>query len=102
MNVDETPYRHWDVDDDVADAAGISAKAKGKQRERQVPLSSRNKHLLTTPQCTRGSTPTKAKEEQLIVGIFRNPSQCITMRHNSVHGPTGSLVWTTRCDKLVI
>jgi hypothetical protein len=46
MNDDETPYRDWNVDDDIADAAGISAMAKGKQRERQVPLSCCNKHLL--------------------------------------------------------
>jgi hypothetical protein len=57
-------YSRMDVDDDIADAAGLSAKGKGKQRERQVPLS-RTKHLLTTPQCTRGSTSAQAKEEPL-------------------------------------
>ena len=54
------------IDDDIADAAGLPAKGKGKQRERQVPLLSRNKLLLTTSQCTRGSTSAvQAKEEPL-------------------------------------
>jgi len=53
------------IDEDIADAAGLSAKGKGKQKERQVPLISCNKHLLTTLQCTRGSTSTQAKEEPL-------------------------------------
>jgi hypothetical protein len=64
MDIDWSEYRNWNVDEDIADTAGLSAKAKGKQRERQVPLS-HNKHLLTTPQCTRGSTSTQAKEEPL-------------------------------------
>ena len=70
IDVDRSGYRDWnnpddDVDEDIADAAGISAKGKGKQKERQVFLS-RNQLLLTTPQCTRGSTSAvQAKEEPL-------------------------------------
>jgi len=53
------------IDEDIADAAGLPAKGKGKQKERQVPLISCNDHLLTTPQCTRGSTSAQVKEEPL-------------------------------------
>ena len=53
------------IDEDIADATGLSANGKGKQKERQVPLISCNNHLLTTLQCTRGSTSTQAKEEPL-------------------------------------
>jgi transposase InsO family protein len=53
-----------DIDDDIADAAGLSAKGKGKQKERQVPQS-RNSLLLTHPQCTERSTSVQKKEEPL-------------------------------------
>ncbi len=53
------------INEDIADAAGIPAKSKGKQKERQVSLVSCNKLLLTTLQCTRRSTSTQAKEEPL-------------------------------------
>jgi hypothetical protein len=61
-------YERMDVDDDIAVAAGLSAKAKGKQRERQVPLS-RNSLLLTHSQCTIRSTSAQAKEEPLGSGV---------------------------------
>jgi hypothetical protein len=57
-------YYRMDIDDDIADAAGLPANGKGKQKERQVSLT-RNQHLLTTLQCTRGSTSAQAKEEPL-------------------------------------
>jgi len=53
------------IDEDIADAAGLSAKGKGKQKERQVPLISCNNHLLNTLQCTRGSTSAQVKKEPL-------------------------------------
>src|SRR5258708_33968108 len=63
--VGPNPYLQMDVDDDIADAAGLPAKGKGKERERQVPLISCNKLLLTHTQCTGWSTSTQAKEEPL-------------------------------------
>jgi hypothetical protein len=53
-----------DIDDDIADATGLPANGKEKQKERQVPLT-RNQQLLTTLQCTRRSTSAQAKEEPL-------------------------------------
>jgi hypothetical protein len=53
-----------DIDDNITDAAGLPANGKGKQKERQVPLT-HNQHLLTTLQCTRRSTSAQVKEEPL-------------------------------------
>jgi hypothetical protein len=57
---------NMDVDDDIADAAGLSEKARGKQRERQVPHTNTDL-ILTTSQCTRRSTPAQATQEFLEV-----------------------------------
>jgi hypothetical protein len=51
--------RRMDVNDDIVDAAGLE-----KPRERQVPLS-RNKLLLTTPQCIMRSTSVQETKEPL-------------------------------------
>src|SRR5260221_13709757 len=44
--VGPNPYLRMDVDDDIADAAGLPANGKREERERQVPLISCNKLLL--------------------------------------------------------
>ena len=99
MNVDRSGYRDWnnpehDVDDDIAEAAGFSAKDKGKQKERQVPLS-RNKLLLTTSQCTTGSTSAvQAKEEPLGSDVdYRCALQALVNSLNKIE------LHTQKCEK---
>ena len=57
-------FDNMDVDREIADAAGLPAKGKGKQKERQVS-DIRTESLLTTLQCTNGSTSSQEKEESL-------------------------------------
>ena len=67
---DVAAYDYFGSDDEmelnhmIETAAGLSAKAKGKQKERQV-LDIRTEPLLTTLQCTRRSTSLQEKEESL-------------------------------------
>jgi len=66
--------RRMDVDDDIADAAGL---------ERQVPLS-RNKHLLTTSQCTIRSTSAKETKELLSSEVDRSVMQTLVNSLNKL------------------
>ena len=61
-----TSFHEWVTPES---AAGISAKGKGKQKEKQVPLISYNKLLLTTPQYIRGSTSAQVKEEPIDLDV---------------------------------
>jgi hypothetical protein len=53
-------YYRMDINDNIADAAELPANGKGKQKERQVPLT-RNQHLLTTLQ-SEGAPPLKRRK----------------------------------------
>jgi len=75
--------RRMDVDDDIADAAGL---------ERQVPLS-RNKHLLTTSQCTIRSTSTQETEELLSSEVDRSVMQTLVNSLNKIE------LHTQNCEK---
>jgi hypothetical protein len=90
------PYLRMDVDEDIADAAGLPAKGKGKQRERQVALHSCNNLLLTTPQCTLRSTSTaEANEEPLgsVVVDYRCALQALVISINKIE------LHTQSCEK---
>jgi hypothetical protein len=66
--------RRMNVDDDIADAAGL---------ERQVPLS-HNKLLLTTSQCTTQSTSTQETEELLSSEVDRSVMQTLVNSLNTI------------------
>jgi len=75
--------RRMDVDDDIADAAGL---------ERQVPLS-RNKLLLTTSQCTIRSTSAEETEELLSSEVSRSVMQMLVNSLNKIE------LHTQNCEK---
>jgi hypothetical protein len=76
--------RRMDVDDDIADAAGL--------RERQVPPT-RNELLLTTPQCTRRSTSIQETKEPLGLDVDRSILQTLVNSLNKIE------LHTQKCEK---
>ena len=75
--------RRMDVDDDIADAAGL---------ERQVPLL-RNKLLLITSQCTTQSTSTQETKELLSSEVDRSVMQTLVNSLNTIE------LHTQNCEK---
>jgi hypothetical protein len=84
--------RRMDVDDDIADAAGLEIP-----RERQVPLS-RNKLLLTTPQCTTRSTSVQETKEPLDLDVDISVLQTLVNSMNKIelHTRNVSIQHTTK------